>query len=90
VVPKKNTAGFKRYLWFCWWTRTQRIRTAAAITLEVPILEINPRLVYQRIAPKAKHLRELGMTHAEIGRRLGIDRWTVGKAIRWLKGMSDG
>jgi len=51
----------------------------------VPILEINPPPVYQRIAPKAKHLKELGMTQAEIGRRLGVDRWTVGKAFRWLK-----
>ena len=38
-----------------------------------------------RIAPKAKHLTELGMSQAEIGRRLGVDRWTVGKAVRWLR-----
>jgi len=55
------------------------------VPLEVPILEIIPPPVYQRIAPKAKHLKEIGMTQAEIGRRLGVDRWTVGKALRWLK-----
>ena len=56
--------------------------------LEVPILEIKPPPVYQRIAPKAKHLQELGMSQSEIGRRLGVDRWTVGKALRWLAEIS--
>ena len=55
------------------------------MAVEVPILEIKPPPVYQRIAKKANHLRDLGMTQAEIGRRLGIDRWTVGKALRWLR-----
>jgi len=54
------------------------------MALEVPILEIKPPPVYQRIAPKAKHLLELGLSQSEIGRRLGVDRWTVGKAIRWF------
>ncbi len=52
--------------------------------IEVPILEIRPAPVYQRIASKAKHLQELGLSQSEIGRRLGVDRWTVGKALRWL------
>ncbi len=56
--------------------------------IEVPILEIKPPLIYQRIAPKATHLQELGMSQSEIGRRLGVDRWTVGKALRWLKGVA--
>jgi hypothetical protein len=55
--------------------------------VEVSILEIKPPPVYHRIAPKAKHLQELGLSQSEIGRRLGIDRWTVGKALRWLAGM---
>lgn len=29
-------------------------------------------------------LRELGMTYPEIGMKLGVDRWTVGKAVRWM------
>jgi DNA-binding CsgD family transcriptional regulator len=41
--------------------------------------------VYQQIAARAVQLRELGMTYPEIGKRLGVDRWTVGKAVRWLK-----
>ena len=55
--------------------------------IEMPILEIRPLPVYQRIAPKAKHSPELGMSQSEIGRRLEVDRWTVGKAIRWLEGL---
>ena len=58
--------------------------------LEVPILEIKTPPVYQRIAPKAKHLNELGMSQAEIGRRLGVDRWAVGKALRWLREIGRG
>ena len=58
--------------------------------IEVPILEIKPPPVYQRIAPKARRLQELGMSQSEIGRRLGVDRWTVGKALRWLKEIGDG
>jgi DNA-binding transcriptional regulator LsrR (DeoR family) len=53
----------------------------------VPILAVKPPPVYQRIAPKARHLKELGFTQAEIGQRLGVDRWTVGKALRWLRVM---
>jgi len=52
--------------------------------LEVPILETRKPPVYQQIAAKAQHLHELGTTQVEIGRRLGVDRWTVGKAVRWL------
>jgi hypothetical protein len=52
--------------------------------VEVPILDLRPPPVYQRIANKARRLQELEMTHAEIGRRLGVDRWIVGKALRWL------
>jgi hypothetical protein len=53
----------------------------------VPILAVKPPPVYQRIAPKARHLKELGFTQAEIGQRPGVDRWTVGKALRWLRVM---
>ena len=58
--------------------------------IKVPILEIKQPPVYQRIATKSKHLNELGMTQAEIGRRLGADRWTVGKALRWLQEIGRG
>jgi len=54
--------------------------------VEIPILETRQPPVYQQIAGTAKHLRELGMTHPEIGEQLGVDRWRIGKAVRWLHG----
>jgi len=44
--------------------------------------------VYQRIATKALHLRELGLSDRVIAQRLGVSDKTVGKAIRWLGGLS--
>lgn len=55
----------------------------------IPIAETRVLPVYQRIAAKAAHLRELGMTYPEIGIKLGVDRWTVGKAVRWLQRQRD-
>ena len=53
--------------------------------IDAPILEVKPPPPYRRIAPTALPLQELGLSQSEIGRRLGIDRWTVGKALRWLR-----
>ena len=44
--------------------------------------------MYQRIATKARHLRELGLSDRVIAHRLGVSDKTVGKAIRWLGGLS--
>ncbi|MFV1968302.1 MAG: hypothetical protein ACC628_22995 [Pirellulaceae bacterium] len=84
--PKTTIPGESshRFAGNCWWTRARRIRTIGAMPLEVPILEIKPAPVYQRIAPKAKHLQELGLSQSQIGCWLGVDRRTVGKALRWL------
>ena len=60
------------------------------MSVEVPILEIKPPPLYQQIASKAMHLRDLGMTFLEIGERLGIDRWTVGRAVRWMQKVRNG
>jgi DNA-binding transcriptional regulator LsrR (DeoR family) len=57
--------------------------------VDIPIAETREPPVYQRIATEAAHLRDLGMTYPEIGKRLGIDRWTVGKAVRWLRRQRD-
>jgi hypothetical protein len=58
--------------------------------IEVPILEIKLPPLYQQIAAKAMHLRDLGMTFLDIGERLGIDRWMVGRAVRWMQKVRDG
>ena len=44
--------------------------------------------VYQRIAPKALRLWELGLSTAAIARQLGVTDKTVTKAIRWLRTVS--
>jgi len=67
----------------------RRIRTAASIPVDIPIAETREPPVYQQIAMKAARLRELGMTYPEIGQKLGVDRWTIGKAVRWLQRQRD-
>ena len=52
--------------------------------VEIPIIETRDAPVYQQIAAKAVRLRELGMTYPEIAIKLGVDRWTAGKAVRWF------
>jgi hypothetical protein len=39
---------------------------------------------YQRIAMKAQHLRELGLSNRVIAARLGVTDKTVATAICWL------
>jgi hypothetical protein len=63
------------------WTRTQRIRTAAAIPVEATIVDRAEVPAYLRIAEKAKHLRELGMSDRAIARALGVTDKTVAKAV---------
>ena len=70
-----------------WWTRTERIRTLAKVPFQEAIQECEEPPVYQRIAQKALHLRELGLRDAAIARRLGVTDKTVTKAIRWLRSM---
>jgi len=88
ATPNHNSPRIgSRFAGNYWWTRTRRIRTTAAIPVNAPILELKPPPIYQRIASRAKHLHELGMNQSEIGRRLDVDRWTVGKAVRWIAKM---
>lgn len=65
------------------WTRTQRIRTAARVDLEATLVEPAPAPIYQQIAPKAEHLRELGLSDKAIARLLGVSDKTVAKATSW-------
>jgi hypothetical protein len=63
------------------WTRTQRIRTAAAIPVETVIVDRAEVPAYVRIADNAKPLRELGMSDKAIARAIGVSDKTVAKAI---------
>ncbi len=62
-------------------TRTQRIRTAAEIPFETALLETAEPPLYQRIAPKAMRLWELGLSLSRIARHLGVTDKTVGKSL---------
>lgn len=64
-----------------WWTRTQRIRTAAEIPFEAALLETAEPPLYQRIAPKAMRLWKLGLSLSRIARHLGVTDKTVAKSL---------
>jgi hypothetical protein len=68
------------------WTRTQRIRTAAAIPVVAPIVDVGSLPRYLEIRDKAAHLHELGMSSRAIGRTLGVTDKTVRRAIASLNG----
>lgn len=57
----------------------------AEVALEVVLLEAEARPLYQRVARKALHLRELGLSYCAIAKRLQVDDKTVAKAMRWLR-----
>jgi hypothetical protein len=67
-----------------WWTRSQRIRTAAELALTVDLVDAEAAPLYQRIAIKARQLRELGLGPVAIAAKLSTDRKTVAKALAWL------
>ena len=58
-----------------------RIRTAADIPLDAVIIDQVQVPAYLRIAEKAKHLSDLGMSDKAIARALGVSDKTVAKAL---------
>ena len=69
-----------------WWTRSQRIRTEGAILFEVALADPSPTPTYIAIAPKALHLEELKMNLNRIAVILNVERKTVVRALRWIRG----
>lgn len=65
-----------------WWTRSQRIRTAAEVPLVAALVETIAAPVYLQIAGRARHLRGLGLTLEVIARELGVSARTVAKSLR--------
>lgn len=57
----------------------------AQVPFEVPLLDTEAPPIYQRIARKALHLRELGPSFSAIARTLGVTGKTVAKRIGWLR-----
>ena len=66
-------------------TRTQSLRTLAALSVEVELRDPPTTPVYQRIAAAAVGMRDRGVTVAAIARHFGVDDHTAGKAIRWFR-----
>jgi transposase-like protein len=56
----------------------------AEVQFEATLIEIAPRPTYQRIALKARHLSDLGLSHSAIARRLGVSDKTTAKAIELI------
>jgi hypothetical protein len=66
-----------------WRAPSERIRTASEIPIEVDLTDEESVPVYMKISEKAFHLRRLGMTYADIAKRLGVNLWMARKAARW-------
>jgi DNA-binding MarR family transcriptional regulator len=55
------------------------------VPFEVALLFQTEPPTYQKVADKAMHLRQLGMNPNRIAVRLGVDRTTVTRALRWIR-----
>ena len=49
----------------------------------MPLGQVKSPPFYQRIAPKAIVLHQLGLSDSAIGRRLDVSGKTIAKAIKW-------
>ncbi|HEX7069496.1 MAG TPA: hypothetical protein VF190_01770 [Rhodothermales bacterium] len=65
-----------------------KIRTAASLPLQVPLVDAAERPVYQRVAANALQLRKLGPSDRLIAGRLGVTDKMVAKGIGWLTQVS--
>ena len=62
-------------------TRLQPIRTISLIPVTVKISLNQTIPIYQKLAPKIKELKALGMTYEEISKSLNINKKTVRKGL---------
>ena len=69
-----------------WWTRSQRLRTLAALPVSVELRDPLTTPVYQRIAAEAAAMQDRGARVAEIARYFGVDHHTADKALAWFRG----
>jgi hypothetical protein len=53
------------------------------MAMEVDLLEVERVPIYQEIAPRAEHLKALGLNLSCIARHLGVTDKTVAKALLW-------
>ena len=69
-----------------WWTRNERTRTVAALSLDQALLDDALVPPYQRLAGAAAALRASGWSDHAIAVDFGVTDETIAKAIRWLRG----
>ena len=67
--------------WLKWRTRWVPIRTISLISAKIKITFDQPMPLYQRLAPKIKELKALGMSNLEIEAKLNISKTTVRKGL---------
>ena len=68
-----------------WWTRNERTRTVAVLSLEEVLRDPVPPPAYQRLASAAADLRLKGWSDQSIAVEFGVTGKTIAKAIRWLR-----
>src|SRR6516162_8263921 len=71
------------------WTRSQPIRTAAEVRLEIPLLQTRRPFAYQALAEKAWNFNRLGLSAVATAKSLGMSDKAVLKAIEWFKRRRD-
>ena len=65
-------------------TRSQRLRTLAALPLDVELRDPPTVPVYQTIGSQAAEMRVKGVSVTAIARHFGVDYHTAVKALRWF------
>jgi len=85
TTPLRCSIRLRRFDFFAWWTRSQRIRTEGEVPFEAALLHPSNLPNYITIAEKALHLKELNMNPNQIAVALKVDRTTVLRALRWAK-----
>jgi hypothetical protein len=66
-----------------WRTQQGPIRTASLIPANIVIFINDFIPLYQKLAPKAKELRALGMNFIDIGKTLKINKQTAFKSVNF-------
>ena len=70
----------KGSIWLKWRRLLQPNRTLSEIEFEFLCLDTRPQFKYQELSAKVRKLARLGMSDADIARRLHVDAKTVKKA----------
>jgi hypothetical protein len=79
--PPKTKKPQRELRFFCFRTRWAPIRTTALLPVIIKVTFNEDLPVYQKLAPKIKQLKALGMTNQEIADGFKISRKSVAKGL---------